>query len=291
MTGSEFTRQLDLLRETLTPIDWPSLYAWAQGRADIPERCFLLTFDDGLADHARNVVPILEDRDLRGVFFVPGRILTSHRMLPAHAVHLLLAAIGEERLLDELDDYLKSHGDEARGVDSLDPAAVNSMYHYETPVRANLKYLLTMALPNDLRNAAVDTLFERHVGASARWSRHWYLGWDDLVRMQSRGHTIGGHGFSHEPYIQLTPSQRDCDVHREAAVLRDGLGVDIRPFSYPFGRHDDAISAACRAAGFAHAFTTEQSWVTRDSDTMRLPRVDTINVAQVLAEEVTCSRS
>ncbi len=292
LTSRDFRVQIDRLCALMEPIDWPTLYAWMCGRGSIPERCFMLTFDDGLADHAETVLPILRERGLRGVFFVPGVILISHRLLPAHELHLLLALLDERTLEQELLSYLAQHkGDDTDWMASVDPAAAQAMYYYEPPGRARLKYLLTMRLPPDLRLEAVDALFERHVGASARWAPHWYLSWDDLAKMESLGHTVGGHGYRHEPYSRMTPAQHREDVRRTAAVLRGGLGPDIRPFSYPYGQCDEESCAACREAGFAHAFTTERRWVTRGSDVFRLPRVDTIDVEAVLEKEVSCPQS
>ncbi len=299
LTTSELGAQLDRLCELMEPIDWPTLYAWMRGRGSIPDHscggrdCFLLTFDDGLADHAETVLPILEERGLRGVFFVPGVILSSHRLLWAHALHLLLSTLDEQTLERELLGYLAEHvgnrfetgATPSDWVASVDMAAARALDHYESPGRARLKYLLTMTVPVDLRIAAVDALFQRHIGSSAQWARHWYLGWDELARMQSSGHTISAHGYLHEPYTRLTPAQRRDDLRRVAAILRDGLGPDIRPFSYPYGQFDDDTCVACCDAGFAHAFTTESRLVTQGNDLFRLPRVDAIDVEAVLEVE------
>ena len=94
LTSREFRLQLDRLCSAAEPIDWPALFAWSRGHGTLPQRCFLLTFDDGLADHARVVLPILQERGLRGTFFVPGAVLDSERLLPAHAIHLLLSTLG-----------------------------------------------------------------------------------------------------------------------------------------------------------------------------------------------------
>ncbi len=292
LTSQEFCAQLDRLTSMIEPIDWPTLYAWLCGRGTIPDRCFLLTFDDGLADHAKTVVPILQERRLRGVFFVPGAVLTSHRMLSAHAVHLLLSRINEETLEHEVRGLVEEHG---RGcidaVDALDTAAAEAMYNYESPARARLKYLLTVTLPIDLRTTVVESLFTRHIGASRRWARDWYLGWDDLTRMEALGHTIGAHGHNHEPYSRLTPFERRQDLRRVAALLSDGLGPDTRPISFPYGACDEDACAACREVGFAHAFTTERAWVLAGSDVFRLPRVDTIDVEALLQAEKECLRT
>ncbi len=303
LTQAGFRAQLDLLCGALEPTDWPSLFAWRNGRGSIPHRAFLLTFDDGLADHAETVLPILEERGLRGVFFVPGAVLTTYRMLSAHALHLLLSRMSESELMSELRQYLVEHGAQGKWLAELDailigatksnfvaPAA-QAIYHYESPIRARLKHLLNMAMPIELRVAAVNTLFERHVGSSARWARHWYLSWDDLIRLQSSGHTIGGHGFSHEAYSRLTPAQCRRDLDRVYGVLREGLGSDLRPFSFPYGSVAGDLGGICQEAGFPHAFGTEPRWLCRNDDQFCLPRIDAIDVEAALHEEVACAKA
>ncbi|MCH7926038.1 MAG: polysaccharide deacetylase family protein, partial [Planctomycetes bacterium] len=86
----DFRAQLDDLCRHMEPTDWPSFYGWMQGRVDLPKRCFLLTFDDGLSSHGQIVLPVLEALGLRGVFFVPTSVLTHEHLPLAHAVHLLL---------------------------------------------------------------------------------------------------------------------------------------------------------------------------------------------------------
>lgn len=290
LTSEKFETQLDRLCRTLEPIDWPHLYAWTQGRANLPDRCFLLTFDDGLADHARTVAPILKARGLRGVFFVPGAILVAQRLLTVHAVHLLLSILDERTLERELVDRLESL-DRRDLWDALDDSAAASLYHYETPGRARIKFFVNVLLPPDMRDSIIHPLFERHIGSLSRWAGHWYLGWDDLIELQAVGHTIGGHGYAHEPYSTMTPEARGRDLRRCAAVLRNGLGPDVRPLSFPLGRFDHDICAACRGAGFAHAFTTQPAWLTAGSDVLRLPRLDTIAVDAALdAEASPCLR-
>lgn len=291
LNRAEFRAQLDQLCRTMEPIDWPTLYAWFDGRASIPGRCFLLTFDDGLADHAECVLPILQECGLRGVFFVPGSVLATHRLLSAHMIHMLLSTLGEEPFFAKLVDRLDRTEFNAAWRASIDSATAEAMYHYEPPTMARLKYLLTVALPIDARQQVLDELFERHVGSSKRWSREWYLTWDNLVEMQSLGHTIGGHGYTHESLARLTQAERRDDLRRSAAILRDGLGPDHRPLSYPYGRFDDATTDACRAAGFAHAFTTEKRWIDSGCDRLRLPRFDTIDVEKILPKEAVCQQS
>ena len=176
-------------------------------------------------------------------------------------------------------------------ADAVDSDAARRMYAYETPNRAWIKYLLTMVLPRQIRDEVVLSLFEKHIGSSARWAQHWYLDWDDLWAMQAAGHTIGGHGFSHEPLARLSPSEQRRDVGRMASILTEGLGRDIRPFSYPYGSFDAATADACRDAGFLQAFTTCGQPIHRDANVMNLPRIDTIHVEAELQKERACAHA
>lgn len=277
-----FCEQIDRLCATLEPIDWPTMLAWSCRRATIPKRSFLLTFDDGLAGHASTVVPILDQRGLRGVFFVSGAPLQSHRMLSAHALHVLLSKLDEERLEREVLEHL---GLESVHVPEED---ARRMYHYESPARARLKYLLTVVLPIDERAAAIAALFERYVGSSEQWAKQWYLGWDELAQMQSSGHTVGAHGTCHETYARLSPAERRDDLGRVVSLLSDGLGPDLRPISYPYGSVNEDTVAACMEVGFVHGFTTRRDWVRSSENLLTLPRVDTIAVDAFLQEVPTC---
>jgi len=291
---SDFCAQLDELCRRLEPTDWPALVAAMEGRESIPRESFLLTFDDGLADHAEVVLPMLEDRGLHGVFFVPGAVLATHKMLPAHALHLLLSTLGAAEVVGEWRSSLKeSAGSQAwlnllDGVPGPDAVAAEALYGYESPELARLKYLVAMKLPINLRNQTIEKMFEKHVGSSARWSRHWYLGWDDLARLESLGHTIGGHGYRHDAYARMNAEETRDDVLRCAAVLRDGLGADRRPLSYPYGSFTEAAKSALAEAGFVHAFTTEQGWVRADAEPFRMPRYDTIHVQAAWGKTTTC---
>lgn len=249
----------------------------------MPARSFLLTFDDGLREHAQVVLPILERRKLRGVFFVPGCVLSKPRMLSAHAVHLLLEALGEAAFATELQRTLAELGTDTE-LDDTELMLARKTYHYEQPAMAQLKYLITMKLPLATRASVIGRLFERHVGPHADWCKRWYLNAAGVRQLHAKGHTIGGHSFAHEPYARLSAADLERDVAQSAWSLRDLLGTGERPFAFPFGSVHQRASSLLNAAGFVRAFGTVPSYVTRDSQAMNLPRVDTIAVDAALKE-------
>jgi hypothetical protein len=197
-----------------------------------------------------------------------------------------------EGLLRELRDELARLGAAAEVLGLLDPEVTQTLdaaklYHYESPTRAHLKYVLTMKLPVSLRDQALERVFRAHVGSPSRWAHHWYIGWDELVEMQ-----IGGHGYVHNSYSRLSPGEVRADILRTATTLRDGLGPDLRPFSFPYGGVPAAELVNVADLGFAHAFTTEPAFVQLSCDPLRIPRFDTIAVGAAVEDDVElCARA
>ncbi|MCG3130611.1 MAG: hypothetical protein FLDDKLPJ_01376 [Phycisphaerae bacterium] len=286
ISPSHFEDQLDDLSRWGEPTSWSALLDALSSGRPLPRRAFLLTFDDGLRDHVEIVAPILGERRLAGVFFASGRTLTGGGMCAAHQVHLLLNALPDATLLDAVRTRTREAGlriDPATGEDGeLD------RYAYEEPARARLKHLLHHQIPILERDRILDDLFRAHVGDPRTWAQRWYLSGRDARELDAAGHTVGGHGFSHEPLIRLSCDDADADVRRCAAVLTDLLGPAQRPFSYPFGALDDRIAGLPRRHGFAAGFTTRSALLTRPIHRWRLPRVDTIHAAAFTERSAVC---
>src|SRR3954471_4920410 len=100
-----FDAQLDAIANSRTVVDWPAVAEALDGGRPLPPDPALLTFDDGLADHARTVVPLLIRRGWSGVFFVLAR-QTGEPLTVGHAIHVLLAELGEDGLAAAVVDGL-----------------------------------------------------------------------------------------------------------------------------------------------------------------------------------------
>ncbi|GMU35892.1 MAG: polysaccharide deacetylase family protein [Phycisphaerae bacterium] len=286
ISPSHFEDQLDDLSRWGEPISWSALLEVLSGGRSLPRRGFLLTFDDGLRDHIEIVAPILGERRMTGVFSASGRTLTGGGMCAAHQVHLLLNALPDATLLDAVRTQVQKAG---LGIDlATGEQAELERYAYEDPARARLKHLLHHQIPIFERDRILGDLFRAHVGDPQTWTQRWYLSGRDARELDAAGHTIGGHGFSHEPLTRLSGDDADTDVRRCAAVLTDLLGPAQRPFSYPFGAHDDRIADVLRRCGFAAGFTTRSALLTRPIHRWRLPRVDTIHVAAFTERSAVC---
>lgn len=288
LSPSAFEEQLDALSRWGEPLSWETFAPSLRSKCELPRRSFLLTFDDGLLDHVEVAAPILGERALRGVFFVPGRVLHEPRVLSAHQVHLLLSIRTPEQLYEDVAAMLARLAPGDDWLDRVDAPQAERIYAYESPARARLKHLLTGVLPISLRNHVLADLFARHVGASAEWWNKWYLSPAQVVELHRAGHTIGGHSYAHEPLARLTRTELEHDVYRSARTLADLLGEAPRPFSYPFGSFNEEVIEVTRQAGFCAAVTTTSRPARQNDEPFALPRIDTIHVSAHLESEASC---
>jgi peptidoglycan/xylan/chitin deacetylase (PgdA/CDA1 family) len=239
-----FDRQLDLLAQHRTIVDWRAVAAALAGNERLPDDAALLTFDDGLRDHARTVTPRLAARGWRGVFFAMGRT-PGEQLTVGHALHVLLGALGEDGLRAALGERLTTadadrlataeQRERAGGFDDIDGL--------KRPLQRDLA---------DTAEPILTALVERHVGPSGEVADALHLRLADMAALRGEGHTIGGHGkrhlwFDHEPAGRVR-----AEIEASAAFLAD----EPRPwaFAYPYGAASPDAPGRLASAGFMAAF-------------------------------------
>jgi peptidoglycan/xylan/chitin deacetylase (PgdA/CDA1 family) len=78
-------------------------------------------------------------------------------------------------------------------------------------------------------------------------------------RMLRDGWELGAHSITHADLVGLGAERLEQEVAGSRRILRRAFpGEPVAFFCYPYGRFDDAVVAAVRAAGFAGATTTRR---------------------------------
>jgi peptidoglycan/xylan/chitin deacetylase (PgdA/CDA1 family) len=89
------------------------------------------------------------------------------------------------------------------------------------------------------------------------------ISWDQLREMSAAGVDIGCHSRSHDvmtnPRHRANTESSDAWLHAELVTacqeISTKIGLPIKTFAFPYGKHNDAISAAGLASGFDAMFT------------------------------------
>ena len=120
----------------------------------------LLTFDDGLKEHFREVAPLLAERGLQGLFFLITSCLEERTVAPVHMNHFLMAKLDFETyrcaFLSRVEEL--SPGAAAEVGAGYGPAA-QAAYPWDPPEVASFKYLFNFVLDPGMRDAMVGVLF------------------------------------------------------------------------------------------------------------------------------------
>jgi peptidoglycan/xylan/chitin deacetylase (PgdA/CDA1 family) len=258
----------------------PEVLAAAQGRAALPERACLLTFDDGLLDHFTVVFPRLLRRRLTAGFYPPAAPVLERRMLDVHKIHAILAATTDAAALAR---RVRELIDQARGRWDLPPSEALYRQHAEAsrfdPAEiVFVKRVLQKGLPAAARAALVDALLAEVVGVPEPvLAQEWYLDLAQLQAMADAGMAIGGHGAEHV-WLDTLPRHAQAEELRRTrdflARVHGGRAPADWALCYPYGAYDGHTLALLREAGGALGLTTRVA-VADLAAPLELARLDT----------------
>ncbi|HLO35575.1 MAG TPA: polysaccharide deacetylase family protein [Candidatus Deferrimicrobium sp.] len=243
-----FEAQLDSICRVRTPVPWAALLDAVHGGRALPRDAILLTFDDGLADHHRDVLPSLAARGLPGVFFVLAR--SPHDGLAVgHKLHVLGAAMGSAALRDAMTERLSPADVERYSIlqANLRAAGVSDP---DDPWKRPLQRELEPAAAPILSG-----LIRERLGPETDLARELYLDARQLNELVANGMALGGHGRDH-PWLEFVGRAR---VRAELAASASFLAAfdgGPWPFAYPYGGVPRGAGSLLSEAGFAAAFTT-----------------------------------
>jgi peptidoglycan/xylan/chitin deacetylase (PgdA/CDA1 family) len=238
-TASDFERHVACLAKGYRVVSAAEVLEAFRGRAQLPPRSVLLTFDDGYRDFAEIAWPILRRYQMPAVVFVP----TSFPDNPAM-----------EFWWDRLDRVLRSTAHTELEHRRIGRLPLGSPSERSLARRALQKLLKTM--PHAEAMETVERICEQLVSrdeAAPRASS--VLGWNELRTLASEGVTVAAHTRTHPALTRVPPSDARREIRGSREDLQHELGTVVPIFSYPFGLHDDGVAKLVREEGFEAAVT------------------------------------
>jgi len=220
----------------------------------LPRPAIVLTFDDGLRNNVRNVVPVLERYGAKATFYVVSDLLDGRSMLWNHEILCRLA------LLD-------ADGRKALGLDvSLDTEANwRQLQAFVERLKgqpdAERQVWLQRLRDQDVAPAYTDWMLEEYGIMSS----------DELKALPDLVE-IGSHTRTHPILDTVSDEIAEQEIVGSRERLEAMLGREVRTFCYPNGRFSERATEIAKRA-YELAVTVEQGYVHKGDPLNRLKRV------------------
>lgn len=243
-----------------------------ENRAPLPDRGWLITFDDGLREQYECAWPVLREMGIPAIFFVNTAPIVEESVALVHKIHILRSHVAPGELEVAVRAEAERVGLTLGGVDE---EAALSHYIYDTPSVARIKFLLNFGLAEADRGRIVNSLFGRLIDQDETdISRQFYMNREQVADLASHD-AIGSHTHTHRCMGLLDEEEMVRDVAESLHHLQMWSGRRIDSLSYPYGSKAACPLAAGRAAaacGVRFAFTMERAGCASLENPMFIPR-------------------
>lgn len=272
LTPDAFREQLRSLARLAEFIGPEDLRCALRGETPLPERAWLVTFDDGLREQYEWALPVLDELGIPAIFFANTQPLAEQRPLLVHMTHLLRSRVSSDDLMMAIEAACHEQGIDLVQVDD---AVASGHYAYDTVEAARVKYLLNFGLSEHARQQVVDWCFDHCLELDrSQACVDLYMSHDQMRDLAKRG-WLGSHTHSHRPLGLMTVEDAERDIRVSLDLLADWTGCSIDSIGYPYGS-----LAACPPwlndiglkLGLAMGFTMERAGIDAATSSLLMPR-------------------
>lgn len=215
----QFSDDLDFLTKFYEPISLSDLINYIDGFGQLPERCFLATFDDGFKEIHEIVAPVLYNRGIPGVFFLTSSSIDNHILLYPQKKSLILQKLSNNTntsLRNDVQNIL-NHAN-ILGNDIF--TRIRNIYYLKRNILDDIGKLLNL----DFDAYVID--FKPYLST---------IQIKDLIR---QGFSIGAHSIDHPMYSELSIEDQLYQTFESMRQLSNTFQHDCNTFAFPYRDHD-----------------------------------------------------
>ena len=194
---------------------------------------FSITFDDGIIDQSKDVLNILNENKIKGIFFINSRPYVEKIPNIVNKFHWIRSNFSQDHFAKEFTNILKSLD---ISIENNISANAQLIHKHDNKDVAIIKYLISTILPNNTLEKLSDIFLDRLNVSNHALCEQIYIDKDTLVEMHNEGHAIELHGHSHYMYSRLNNDDMKLDLNKNIDFLKKLIGKKEFLFAYPYGR-------------------------------------------------------
>jgi peptidoglycan/xylan/chitin deacetylase (PgdA/CDA1 family) len=253
-----FRQHMELLAREFHPVGMDELAVLLRGEEEIPERCVVVTFDDGYHDNFQNAMPILDQVGVKAAFYVTVDCIEKGQLPWPSRVRFALRTTGRKTWSDPEGALwpLENQADRDRAFAKA------------------CKHCCQLAgVAQEQFVASIEAELEVSIAPGSELM----MNWDELRKLTERGHVVGSHTLSHPNLTQLPVAELCVELQESRACLQKQLSLPVAHFSYPcpaLSPHwNEQTVEECRRAGYETAVVTDGGLARKQDNPLCLRRV------------------
>jgi len=238
---------------------------------------FYLTFDDGIKQHSKNVLPLLLKYKIEAAFFIPTKPLID-KVLPVFEKQRIL----QYSLYKDYSEFLEAFCTSCRTIskkDIFNPTAKNvknakdylGQFSFYDDSERYYRKLRNEFLDNKTFNLIIEQLFSGFYSKDEVFLNEYFLSEKDIRELADNGMVIGGHSHSHPFLTKLAEDEIIEEINISHEFLQSLISREITIFAYPFGDNDTKVQKCLKVMNIRCAFDTRTG---ADSSRYNLHRHD-----------------
>jgi peptidoglycan/xylan/chitin deacetylase (PgdA/CDA1 family) len=267
--GETFRQQLRLLKKNYTVISPEDFLAWCEEHRKLPPKAVLLTCDDGLLNNLTDMLPVLQQEQLKCFFFVTGTSAGECRSTLWYEDLFLLFFCTRSGPFEISCGNLEIHGDLAT-IDKRRSVwwnAVKRLSQVDTQNRTAFLRQARLTLGRGAMERKNSPVNERRFGLLKN---------DELRALAVAGMTIGAHTLTHPMLSHCPPELAYVEIVESRIRLEAALQTPVWALAYPFGDRESVtpqVVNMARDAGYKAAFMNFGGGLGAELPPHALPRI------------------
>ena len=270
---NNFKKQINLFKNNYKIQDPFEFINDIRSKKILNKKNILLTFDDGLKCHHDYVLPYLLKNNLKGIFFIPTKVLEEKKLLKVHKIHILLSLNKIKDILFAIEKHI---------IENKNNKFVYKSLTYDNQNNEKTKFIknyLNYELDSDLSEDFVNFLFRKFSNFDEKKIfEKYYLNYEEIIKMSKSGMLIGSHSHSHKLLSKENKSNLEKDISKSIRIIKEIN--KILTFCYPYGgkiSYDNRVIDILKKRKVDLAFSVENREIKKndvENKYLELPRHD-----------------
>ena len=227
----DFCKQINYFKKNYFVHNYDSFLETIKSKK-IKKKSLVLTFDDGFKDHYENVMGVLNENNMLGIFYVSTKPYQQKESLDVHKIQYLVGKVPISDLTKELNILITDNMLSEKNMSRFSKVTYK-MSNDEDKI-VYFKKFLNYYIKYEYRGSILLQLVSKFSNESEILNEL-YMSESELIELKSN-HIIGSHSVNHYVFSKLSAQEQEIEIKDSFSYIENILGrQELKTFCYPYG--------------------------------------------------------